>query len=184
MMTALVLAAVTAHAPRQIAPARPTPSVARTRTVQTDDIMKETLVRLHNQERTRVGTAPVEWDETLAADAAGWAEHLAQIDVLRHADNSADNAEGENLWLGTRGAWSVDEMVGGWSEEKVQLRRMRSWEEDYHAVGHYTQMVWSTTRKIGCAIRSSRTNDVLVCRYWPAGNVLGAQPYAAQIASR
>ena len=44
---------------------------------------------------------------------------------------------------------------------------------DWSAVGHYTQIVWPTTRRVGCATASNRANDYLVCRYWPAGNVVG-----------
>jgi hypothetical protein len=40
-------------------------------------------------------------------------------------------------------------------------------------VGHYTQLIWPTTREVGCAVAKGQGNDVLVCRYAPAGNVLG-----------
>ena len=40
-------------------------------------------------------------------------------------------------------------------------------------VGHYTQIVWPTSRRVGCATASNRSKDVLVCRYLPAGNVVG-----------
>ena len=39
-------------------------------------------------------------------------------------------------------------------------------------VGHYTQMIWPGTQRIGCAIAKAARSDVLVCRYWPAGNVM------------
>ena len=43
------------------------------------------------------------------------------------------------------------------------------------ATGHYTQVVWNETRRIGCGVaygcRSWMTT--FVCNYWPAGNVLG-----------
>lgn len=80
--------------------------------------------------------------------------------------------------MGTRGYYGLAHMVSGWSSEKRPLARMTSWEQDHHKVGHYTQMVWSDTRRVGCAVSSNRENDFLVCRYWPAGNVLGEQPYA------
>ena len=48
--------------------------------------------------------------------------------------------------------------------------RSGNWED----VGHYTQMIWPGSVRVGCAIRSSASNDYLVCRYSPAGNVMGA----------
>jgi hypothetical protein len=39
-------------------------------------------------------------------------------------------------------------------------------------------MVWPTTTKVGCAIASNARHDFLVCRYSPAGNVMGRSvPY-------
>jgi len=40
-------------------------------------------------------------------------------------------------------------------------------------VGHYSQMIWPGTDRVGCAVRSSARSDYLVCRYSPAGNVFG-----------
>ena len=140
---------------------------------------EQAIVRMHDAERAAVGTDPITWDADLARDAAQWARHLAQVNDLVHwsEENDGDNGQGENLWMGTRGHYGLTRMVAGWSEEKRPLARMASWEDDYHQVGHYTQMVWSDTRKVGCAVASNRENDILVCRYWPAGNVMGEQPY-------
>ncbi|HCS18663.1 MAG TPA: SCP-like extracellular, partial [Erythrobacter sp.] len=39
------------------------------------------------------------------------------------------------------------------------------------------QVVWRDTQEVGCAVVTARGNDVLVCRYWPAGNVWGQKAY-------
>jgi hypothetical protein len=49
-------------------------------------------------------------------------------------------------------------------------------EADFDAFGHYTQMIWRGTTRIGCAIASDPRGQVLACRYWPAGNVCGFKP--------
>ena len=79
--------------------------------------------------------------------------------------------------MGTRGAFSVETMVNNWaSEGRVFQRgvfpavsRTDNWED----VGHYTQIVWPTTTRVGCAIASTARTDYLVCRYSPAGNIDG-----------
>jgi len=38
-------------------------------------------------------------------------------------------------------------------------------------------VVWRDTQEVGCAVATARGNDVLVCRYWPAGNVWGQKAY-------
>ena len=105
-----------------------------------------------------------------------WAAELARTGSFEHDPSNEDH--GENLWMGTCGAFSLDHMIEGWSEEKAQLRRLSSWDRDHHAVGHYTQMVWKDTARVGCAMGRNREDEFLVCRYSPPGNVLGESPYA------
>jgi hypothetical protein len=137
------------------------------------------LLAAHNVARAEVGVAPMVWDVALARDAEVWARHLAGINRMEHWGTHGEpaNFEGENLWMGTRGAFTVEQMVGAWANEKVALRRMRRWEDDFHAVGHYTQMVWRGSTRVGCAIATSAAFDFLVCRYAPQGNVIGQDPF-------
>jgi hypothetical protein len=44
-------------------------------------------------------------------------------------------------------------------------------------VAHYTQMVWRTTNRVGCALYSSGAWDYLICRYSPPGNADGRRVY-------
>ena len=45
--------------------------------------------------------------------------------------------------------------------------------------GHYTQMVWQTSTKVGCAMAvcEDSQEQVWVCQYQPAGNWVGKKPY-------
>ena len=80
--------------------------------------------------------------------------------------------------MGTRGAFSPEQMVGNWIAEKAYYRagmafpyvsRTGNWAD----VAHYTQVVWRGTTHVGCAIYPSRHRDYLICRYSPPGNVDG-----------
>ena len=140
------------------------------------------ILALHNYERAAVGVGPVSWNPRLADDAERWATHLARLDTLVHYGERGepDNGQGENLFMGTSRAYSLDEMVGYWANEKRIFRRVRRWDQNdvtFEAVGHYTQMVWRKTREVGCAIASNGADDFLVCRYAQAGNVMGEKPY-------
>lgn len=136
------------------------------------------IVVLHNQLRSNAGVQPVTWDRALAAAADAYAAELAGTGRWGHSSQAARPGQGENLWMGTRGAFNVDQMVGSWASEGRLFRsgafpavsRSGNWED----VGHYTQMIWPGSVRVGCAIRSSASNDYLVCRYSPAGNVMGA----------
>lgn len=47
--------------------------------------------------------------------------------------------------------------------------------------GHYTQIVWAKTDKIGCGMRiyfdGNMNRKYLVCNFGPAGNMLSAPIY-------
>ncbi|HEY2071688.1 MAG TPA: CAP family protein [Rhizomicrobium sp.] len=136
------------------------------------------ILAAHNKERAVYHLPSLSWDEGLASDAATWARHLATTGSFAHADQGD---EGENLWMGTTKAYSIEDMVGGWAAEKQFYRygvfpdisTTRRWQD----VGHFTQMIWKNTRSVGCAIASNKTDDILVCRYSPPGNFVGEAPY-------
>lgn len=131
----------------------------------------------HNLAREDVGLAPLVWSDRLARDAEGWARHLARHDLYEHASPQQRAGQGENLWRGTRGYWSAWDKVGFFVAEKRHFRpgnfpdvsRTGRWSD----VGHYTQIIWPETREVGCAIAHTERDEVLVCRYWPAGNIWG-----------
>ena len=60
------------------------------------------------------------------------------------------------LWAGTRGAYAPEEMVEGWIEEKKYFRPGRfpdnSATGDFADVGHYTQLMWRESDRVGCAL--------------------------------
>lgn len=135
------------------------------------------LLAIHNRERERVGVPPLLWDEGLAAAAARYGPQLAALGRLQHSSQQSRPGQGENLWMGTAGAFSLEEMAGSWAEERGYFRagtfpnvsRSGNWSD----VGHYTQMIWRGTTRVGCAIHGARNADYLICRYTPAGNVVG-----------
>jgi hypothetical protein len=135
------------------------------------------IVATHNAERARVGMPPLVWDPALGNAAAAYAQQMAFTGMFQHSNRQARRGTGENLWMGTHGAFSVEAMVGGWTSEKRYFvagtfpnnSRTGNWED----VGHYTQMIWRTTQRVGCAIASTPRVDYLVCRYANAGNIDG-----------
>jgi hypothetical protein len=137
------------------------------------------ILAAHNAERARMGMPPLAWDNSLGVGAASYAQQMAFSGMFQHSNRQARRGVGENLWMGTHGAFSVEAMVGGWAAEKRYFMpgvfpnnsRSGNWED----VGHYTQMIWPTTTRVGCAIASTARVDYLVCRYATAGNMDGRQ---------
>ena len=135
------------------------------------------LLLAHNRERVSAGVQPMSWDPVLAAAAATYARQLAASGSLRHSPRAQRPGQGENLWMGSRGAFAPEQMVGSWAAERRFFRRgifpAVSTTGNWADVGHYSQMVWPTSMRLGCAIASGARTDVLVCRYAPAGNIDG-----------
>lgn len=146
------------------------------------------VVAAHNQLRSAAAVQPLRWDAGLAASAEAYAVELVRTGRFAHSQAERRQGTGENLWMGSRGAFPVDRMVADWASEKRWFRAGRfpgvsttgRWED----VGHYTQIIWPTSVRVGCAVRSSRQNDYFVCHYAQGGNVFGQMVGTSAIATR
>ncbi len=132
----------------------------------------------HNTERARLGLKPLVWDAKLSRDAALHATVMAKTDIYEHAVQSTSaDAQGENMWMGTAGAYDAVAMVGSWIAEATDFRagtfpnvsKTGNWTD----IGHYSQLIWPTTKAVGCALARNPRDEYMVCRYYPAGNVVG-----------
>jgi hypothetical protein len=148
--------------------------------------LAQRLLDAHNRERALVGAPPLQWDADLAAHAASYGPVLASLRHLVHSPREGRPGERENLAMAWHGTMTAQQLVNMWSSEKQLLRpglfpavsRTGQWED----VAHYTQMVWPTTTRVGCAIFAVDW-DYLICRYSPPGNIDGKPIFAAVHAS-
>src|SRR5689334_6796184 len=76
------------------------------------------VIAAHNAARAKAGVGPIAWDASLARGAAAYAMQLALTNRFQHSNRRARPGVGENLWMGTRGAYSYEAMVGGWTSER------------------------------------------------------------------
>ncbi len=145
-------------------------------------LFQKVMEQGHSAARAEAGLAPLAWDPALATTAKRYADQLAATGQFEHAvQQPGEQEEGENLWMGSRGAYLYEEMLKHWVDEKQDyLPRPipdASRTGNFGDVGHYTQIMWRTTRRFGCAEASNREDDYLVCRYYPAGNIDGQMAF-------
>lgn len=138
------------------------------------------MLELHNGERLSRGRAPLRWDGALEAAARRYAEQLAATGRFEHDASPERRAtQGENLWRGTRGAFSathgLEEMLAERNVFRPGVFPHISMTGRMKDAGHYTQIIWHETKSVGCAIARGAAHDVLVCRYAPRGNVTGVR---------
>ncbi len=162
----------------------PTTSTASNNTGNTADLANSILA-VHNSERGAVGVPPLVWNDTLAADAKPWAEHLATTGEFRHCDTATEvcnyHGEGENLagFNPSLGISAPGEGQQLWVAEKKNYHGGVLTPDNWYPSGHYTQMVWKDTKQVGCATASGNGHpfSILDCRYYPPGNYMGQAPY-------
>uniref|UniRef100_A0A7N4PUQ5 SCP domain-containing protein n=1 Tax=Sarcophilus harrisii TaxID=9305 RepID=A0A7N4PUQ5_SARHA len=160
-------------------------------TIDNEAFIKE-CVDIHNKFRSQVtpkasNMRRVSWDADLAKVAKEWAqkckfEHNPDLNIPQKLYPSF-SAVGENLWIGSIGAFSENEAIKSWNDEVKNYDFQNK--KCTGVCGHYTQVVWAATYKIGCAVqfcpkiaRSVITNGaVFVCDYGPAGNYYNMKPY-------
>jgi len=116
----------------------------------------------HNFYRVKFGCNPVEWDESVAS----FARNHANKCQFSHSGGPY----GENLAMGS-GGYSGVQAVNSWTSEY--------YEYPYGSpgfsmgTGHFTQVIWKGTQKIGCGVAACGGSNIIVCSYSPAGNMMG-----------
>jgi len=135
---------------------------------------QEAALVSHNKYRDRHGVQHLQLDTKLCRVAQLYAEKLAATNMFEH---SGDSVYGENLYWGWSSdpAWVLEgeEAVDSWYDEKMGYDYSR--EPHDTESGHFTQLVWSGSSKLGVGLsKSIKTGRYLVVmKYDPAGNVLG-----------
>jgi hypothetical protein len=141
------------------------------------DELARRLLAAHNQARATAGVPTLVWDRELAESAAAYGPTLTQLGRPVHAQRFGRNCPHENLLQSTRGGRTPEQMVAYWVSEKrsyvpgifPNVSRTGQWSD----VAHYTQVIWRSTTRVGCAVHSDQNYDWLICRYTPPGNIDG-----------
>ncbi|XP_027742590.1 glioma pathogenesis-related protein 1-like [Empidonax traillii] len=151
-------------------------------------------VRAHNTFRSKVNPAAsnmfrMSWDAALAKTAKAWAKKCK----FKHNTNLEIPGKihpifplvGENIWTGTATTFSVGAALSDWFNEGSSYDF--STNSCTGICGHYTQVVWAESYKVGCAVHFCNTVEHFsqvseaahfICNYGPAGNY-PRKPYKA-----
>ncbi|NUP09102.1 MAG: Fis family transcriptional regulator [Polyangiaceae bacterium] len=138
------------------------------------------ITAAHNEARANVDPPaaspipPLEWSDDLAAVAQAYAEQC----VFEHSGGEY----GENLYANT-GSTTPQEVVSGWVSEVADYDYASN--ECSGVCGHYTQVVWADSLRLGCGVATCNENSPFgdgpwqnwVCNYDPPGNWVGEKPY-------
>ncbi|XP_012282622.1 Golgi-associated plant pathogenesis-related protein 1 [Orussus abietinus] len=139
----------------------------------------EQCLKVHNKYRALHGSPDLKIEEELNKFAQEWAESLAKQDKAEHRDQ---DQYGENIYAmsNTDPEWKgvhAEDAVKSWYDEVALYKFGEDEPKDLTEVGHFTQVVWKETLKVGVGLATSTGGTVyVVCNYDPPGNVVGQFP--------
>jgi pathogenesis-related protein 1 len=163
-------------------------SLLYTVTAHALDFDTKAMVTAHNRWRAEVGVPPLSYSSKLAASARRWANVLKTTNHCQ-MHHSKGKGYGENLYWASAIKWSdgrheiqhakPDQVVNNWASERANYSHASNGCAPGKVCGHYTQLVWRTTRKVGCAAQVCEDSheQIWVCQHQPPGNWAGKKPY-------
>ncbi|EGT59294.1 CBN-VAP-1 protein [Caenorhabditis brenneri] len=118
----------------------------------------------------------LKYDCTIEANARTWAQGC----LYQHSTSAQRPGLGENLYQISinnmpKIQTAEDSSYAWWSELKdfgVGSDNILTSAVWARGVGHYTQMAWEGTTKIGCFVQNCPSFTYSVCQYGPAGNYM------------
>lgn len=142
----------------------------------------KTFLDHHNKVRAQVGVGKLTWSSSLSDYAQSWANQLADKKCkMKHSERVDETGRvlGENIFWGSSSAvYGTLDASKSWYEEKADYNGEPIGETRGKKVGHYTQMVWNSTREVGAGVAFCPSGAIIVvASYHPAGNIVGSVPY-------
>jgi len=153
---------------------------------QTDDAFQQDLLKSVNDFRAKHGVPALTIDPQLVTAAKARAQVVSSYNQLDENHQGADPNLGENLYWGasTSGpAGPATDATKDWYSEMSGWDFAAAAAKSGAVTGHFTQLVWKATTKIGAARAAGQGTQYyetyIVAEFSTAGNVTGQ--YAANV---
>ncbi|HYG02614.1 MAG TPA: CAP domain-containing protein [Chryseosolibacter sp.] len=145
-----------------------------------DQLEAQEALNFHNKVRKDVGNIQLSWSAELAAYAQEWAENLASRNCAfeHRTGENKKKPFGENIFGGSGIDYTATDASKSWYSEIKEYVHGPLTYENWYPVGHYTQMVWYSTKEIGIGKATCENGMILiVANYNPPGNYIGQKAY-------
>ncbi|KAI6237109.1 Protein PRY2-like isoform X3 [Aphelenchoides besseyi] len=129
-------------------------------------------LRIHNLFRQKHGALPLVLDDELNRISQEWANKLAKDGRLSHRSN---NDYGENVFYSSN---NPSDATQRWYDELKTIGKKMDVEEAFriYSIGHFTQIVWKETRKMGISFATdARGHFYVVANYHKPGNFMNSK---------
>ncbi|MDG2344132.1 MAG: CAP domain-containing protein [Flavobacteriales bacterium] len=140
------------------------------------------MVEAHNKYRAELNLPKLKWSNKIARSAKKWAIQLKNKGcAMKHSPSNYREGYGENIAWNSGFEETPEGVVDRWASEKKDFNfKTKKCNGGWYPCGHYTQIIWQNTQRVGCAMVKCGNEEVWVCQYDPAGNMnitRGATPY-------
>lgn len=132
---------------------------------------------LTNELRAKHQAPPLKMNTDLSKFAQEWADHLAKINKCIHRD---PNKYGENLYYKyhySKILLNGRDPIQSWYDEIENYYPYFGKDPPkalFPKVGHFTNLVWKETKRMGIGYAKGTNTVYVVCNYDPAGNLFTA----------
>nr|BBB89277.1 cysteine-rich secretory protein 2 [Cynops pyrrhogaster] len=113
----------------------------------------------------------VEW----STEAAATAKKVAAKCIFEHSSETertiSTSTCGENLAKASGMSLSWDDCIQEWFNENKDFKYGTGAIREGAMIGHFTQVVWGKTVRVGCAFQRCPDFGLYVCHYAPQGNI-------------
>lgn len=149
-----------------------------------DFVCAHNAVRANPQPTPSPALPEVTWDPALAKIAQDYAQ-ICKWGHNNHRSDTYPEYVGENIYASYGMTTTPADAVESWADEAQYYDYDTNTCQEGEMCGHYTQIVWRESVKIGCAQVKCptltglgwRNADYIVCNYAPGGNYMGEKPY-------
>ena len=139
---------------------------------------EQKMLELHNEARSDVGSPSLIISKRLSTYAQKLADSISKISIYNYKQPLKKNNIGTNMFISDRHKDIWDAFIFWYSEiDDYKHSRIVS-KETNPPTCHYTQMVWNNTKQLGVGISNLKNGGVvIVCTYYPSGNIINQYPY-------
>ncbi len=134
------------------------------------EAIRNDILARHNLYRKRHQVCKLTREPEIESLAQAHAEACALLGYLKHSSNTyKDQTLGENSYQGYNNGYVGNASVDLWYNDSLNYDFSNPGFKE--GVGHFTQLVWKNSKKIGCGIAvDDKEVYYVTCNYYPSGN--------------
>lgn len=134
-----------------------------------------TIKNIHNAYRQRNNSANLTYNSTLETLAKQWVSkcQYAHSDYIGYGENLGQTISYSGFFTYRNIYSTIIQITRAWYEYEIAKYNFDDpAQNDIYAVGHLTQVLWNSTKQLGCSysLCNNNTTIIFTCEYYPPGN--------------